>query len=178
VGCSFEVDHVEGALVHLEHHDATYVAVSRAPLVEIEAFRKRMGWRFKWVSSYGSDFNYDYDVSFTKDEIAKGEVYYNYEMLEFQSEELSGRGMFYKDDNGNIFHTYSNYARGGDMFLGTYVLLDIHAEGSQRDRSEPQPDRLGWPSRQVRRRRLRRPDGVVHVRQGLGLLLRFGGGPL
>ena len=78
VGCSFEVDHIEGALVHLEHHDVTYVAISRVPLAEIEAFKKRMGWRFKWVSSYGSDFNYDYHVSFTKEDIAKGKVYYNY----------------------------------------------------------------------------------------------------
>ncbi len=82
VGCSFEVDHVDGALVHLEHHDVSYVAVSRAPLAKIEAFKQRMGWRFKWVSSYGSDFNYDFHVSFTEDEIAKGKAYYNYEVRE------------------------------------------------------------------------------------------------
>jgi predicted dithiol-disulfide oxidoreductase (DUF899 family) len=75
VGCSFEVDHVEGALVHLEHHDVSYVAVSRAPLAEIEAYKKRMGWRFRWVSSYGSDFNYDYGVSFRKEEIAEGKAF-------------------------------------------------------------------------------------------------------
>src|SRR6266851_5654879 len=102
VGCSFEVDHVEGALTHLEHHDVTYVAVSRAPLAEIEAFKKRMGWRIKWVSSYGSDFNYDYHVSFTEDEIAKGKVYYNFEMSDFQSEEMSGRSVFYKDAAGDV----------------------------------------------------------------------------
>ncbi len=79
VGCSFEVDHVDGALVHLEHHDVTYVAVARAPLAEIEAYKKRMGWRFKWVSSFGSDFNYDFHVSFTKDEVENGGAYYNYE---------------------------------------------------------------------------------------------------
>jgi predicted dithiol-disulfide oxidoreductase (DUF899 family) len=142
VGCSFEVDHVEGALTHLEHHDVTYVAVSRAPLAEIEAFKKRMGWRIKWVSSYGSDFNYDYHVSFTKDEIAKGEVYYNYEVQKFAIEELSGRSVFYKDENGGIFHTYSSYARGGDMFLGTYVLLDITPKG--RNETGPNHNLSDW----------------------------------
>ena len=142
VGCSFEVDHVEGALTHLEHHDVTYVAVSRAPLAEIEAFKKRMGWRIKWVSSYGSDFNYDYYVSFTRDEIAKGEVYYNYETQKFQSEELSGRSVFYKDENGGIVHTYSSYARGGDMFLGAYVLLDITPKG--RNETGPNHNLSDW----------------------------------
>ncbi len=129
VGCSFEVDHIEGALVHLEHHDVTYVAISRAPLAEIEAFKKRMGWRFKWVSSYGSDFNYDYHVSFTPEEIAKGKVYYNYEMRDFQSEELSGLSVFYKDATGDIFHTYSAYARGAEEVLGTYIILDLTPKG-------------------------------------------------
>lgn len=142
VGCSFEVDHVEGALTHLEHHDVKYVAVSRAPLAEIEAFKQRMGWRFKWVSSYRSDFNYDYHVSFATDEIAKSEVYYNYETQKFQSEEMSGRSVFYKDENGGIFHTYSSYARGGDMFLGTYVLLDITPKG--RNETGPNHNLTDW----------------------------------
>ena len=90
VGCSFEVDHVEGALVHLEHHDVTWVSIARAPLDEIEAYKRRMGWRFKWVSSFGSDFNYDFDVSFTKDEVAKGEAFYNYEKTAVTIEDLSG----------------------------------------------------------------------------------------
>src|SRR5260370_32511823 len=84
VGCSFEVDHIEGALVHLQNHDVTYVAVSRAPLPEIEAFKKRMGWRFKWVSSFGSDFNYDFHVSFTKSDLARGKLYYNFEICDIQ----------------------------------------------------------------------------------------------
>jgi predicted dithiol-disulfide oxidoreductase (DUF899 family) len=129
VGCSFGADHIEGALVHLEHHDVTVVVVSRAPLPEIEAFKKRMGWRFKWVSSYGSDFNYDYHVSFTKDDMAQGKVYYNYEMRAFQSEELPGISVFYKDGAGTIFHTYSSYARGGDILLGTYNILDLVPKG-------------------------------------------------
>src|SRR5579862_8922833 len=78
VGCSFGADHIDGALVHLEHHDVSFISVSRAPFVEIEAFRKRMGWHFKWVSSHGSDFNYDYHVSFAPEDVASGKVYYNY----------------------------------------------------------------------------------------------------
>jgi predicted dithiol-disulfide oxidoreductase (DUF899 family) len=129
VGCSFEVDHVGGALVHLEHHDVSYVVVSRAPLPKIEAFKQRMGWRFKWVSSYGSDFNYDFHVSFKEDEIAKGEGYYNYEVREIGIDELSGRSVFYKDAAGDIFHTYSSYGRGGEPFLGTYSYIDITPKG-------------------------------------------------
>jgi predicted dithiol-disulfide oxidoreductase (DUF899 family) len=135
VGCSFSADHMNGALPHLEHHDVTFVAVSRAPLAEIAAFQKRMGWRFKWVSSYGNDFNFDHHVSFTKEEIAKGKVYYNYEVRDFQSEEMSGRSVFYKNATGGIFHTYSSYARGGDHLLGTYNYLDLTPKGRNEKRS-------------------------------------------
>jgi predicted dithiol-disulfide oxidoreductase (DUF899 family) len=135
VGCSFGADHAEGALVHLQHHDVSYVAVSRAPFSEIEPFKRRMGWRFKWVSSFGSDFNYDYHVSFTPEDIAAGQVYYNYEMQKPQGEELSGISVFYKDEAGDIFHTYSAYARGTDLLLGTYNLLDLTPNG----RNEPGP---------------------------------------
>ena len=128
VGCSFEMDHIVGVLVHLEHHDVTYVAVSRAPLAKIEAFKRRMGWRFKWVSSYGNDFNYDFHVSFTPEEIARGEAYYNYAVRPV-ADEMSGRSVFYKDEAGQIFHTYSAYARGGEMFLGSYAVLDITPKG-------------------------------------------------
>jgi predicted dithiol-disulfide oxidoreductase (DUF899 family) len=129
VGCSFEVDHAEAALVHLEHHDVSYVAVSRAPFAKIDAFRKRMGWRLKWVSSHGSDFNFDFHVSFTPDEIARGEAYYNFGLQPIGIDEMSGRSVFYRDAAGNIFHTYSSYARGGEMFLGTYHFLDITPNG-------------------------------------------------
>jgi predicted dithiol-disulfide oxidoreductase (DUF899 family) len=129
VGCSFEIDHAEAALVHLEHHDVSYVAVSRAPFAEIEAFRKRMGWRVKWVSSAGSDFNYDFHVSFTPDEIARGQAYYNFDTRPIAIDELSGRSVFYKDPAGTVFHTYSSYARGGENFLGTYHFLDITPKG-------------------------------------------------
>ena len=131
VGCSFASDHVGGALVHLEHHDITYVAVSRAPLAEIEAFKQRMGWRFKWVSSFGSDFNYDYHVSFTKEEMASGKVYYNYEErdLRFPSEEASGVSVFFKNAAGDVFHTYSSYARGDEGGVGTYFYIDLTPTG-------------------------------------------------
>src|SRR6266404_3977923 len=110
--CSFLADHFDGSLLHLAHRDVTLVAISRAPIEQIEAFKKRMGWRFKWVSSYGNDFNRDYDVSFTKEELAKGKVYYNYDMTEFGSEEGPGASVFYKNAGQDIFHTYSTYARG------------------------------------------------------------------
>lgn len=129
VGCSFESDHAEAALVHLENHDVTYVAVSRAPYAEIEPFKRRMGWRFKWVSSFGSDFNYDFHVSFTADAMTRGESYYNYAVQPVASDEMSGRSVFYKDETGQIFHTYSSYGRGGELFLGSYHYLDITPKG-------------------------------------------------
>jgi len=95
VGCSFRSDHVDGALGHLEHHDVSFVTISRAPLAEIEAFKKRMGWRFLWLSSFGSEFNYDFQVSFKKEEIATGRVTYNYEVRDFVCEEMSGFSVFY-----------------------------------------------------------------------------------
>ena len=129
VGCSFELDNLAGALVHLEHHDVTYVAVARAPFEKLEAFRRRMGWRCKFVSSYGSDFNYDFHVSFKPNEIASGKADYNYEPRDVGIDELSGRSVFYRDPAGDIFHTYSSYARGGEISLGSYGILDITPKG-------------------------------------------------
>jgi predicted dithiol-disulfide oxidoreductase (DUF899 family) len=129
VGCSFRSDHVEGALVHLEHHDVSLVTISRARLEEIESFKERMGWRFKWVSSYQNEFNYDYRVSFTNQEIATGKVDYNYALGDFLSEEMSGISVFYKDETGNIFHTYSTYGRGDEMLDTTYMYLDLTPKG-------------------------------------------------
>jgi predicted dithiol-disulfide oxidoreductase (DUF899 family) len=129
VGCSFRSDHVEGALVHLEHHDVSFVTISRAPLEEIEAFKHRMDWHFKWVSSYRNDFNYDYHVSFTNEEIATGKVDYNYAIRNFLSEEMSGVSVFYKDETGDIFHTYSTYGRGDEMVDTTYMYLDLMPKG-------------------------------------------------
>src|SRR5262245_66193469 len=104
-------DHVDGMTVHLAHRDVTFVAISRAPLAEIERFRRRMGWQFKWVSSFGSDFNYDFGVSFTEQQTAGGEVDYNYAKWP-ATEELPGISAFYKDDVDTLFHTYSTYGRG------------------------------------------------------------------
>ena len=132
--CSFVSDHIDGALAHLAARDVTMVMVSRAPLAKIEAFKKRMGWRFRWVSSYGSDFNADFRVSFTKDEMAQGKVNYNYTMQEFPSAEAPGLSVFYKDSGGDVFHTYSTYGRGLDPLLGTYMILDLVPKGRDEDR--------------------------------------------
>lgn len=129
VGCSFASDHVGGALVHLQNHDATYVAVSRAPLDQIELFKKRMGWVFPWVSSLAGDFNFDFHVSFSKEELAKGEVFYNYRTTPASIADLSGVSVFYKDPDGQIFHTYSTYARGDEGGLTTYFYLDLTPKG-------------------------------------------------
>jgi predicted dithiol-disulfide oxidoreductase (DUF899 family) len=145
VGCSFSADHIEGALVHLEHHDVSLVTVSRAPLAEIEAYRKRMGWRVKWVSSNGSDFNYDYHVSFRPEDIANGKVYYNYDVRDHQSEELSGLSIFLKDENGDIYHTYSTYARGYEMVDSAYMLLDMTPKG--RNETGPHYNLVDWVRR-------------------------------
>jgi predicted dithiol-disulfide oxidoreductase (DUF899 family) len=128
--CSFLADQIDGARVHLEHHDVSLVVVSRAPLAQIEAFRKRMGWGFTWASSYDSDFNFDYQVSFTKESIAKGPAYYNFEPRQSQSEgEESGTSVFAMDETGQVFHTYSSYARGDDLLLGAYNYLDLTPKG-------------------------------------------------
>ena len=145
LGCSFFADHVDGANQHLAHHDVTFIAISRAPLPELEAYRKRMGWDFKWVSSYGSDFNYDYHVSFNKDEIATGEVYYNYEMTKNSMEDLHGTSVFFKDDSGKVFHTYSAYARGDERGLGTYMFLDLTPKG--RNENGPNYNLTDWVRR-------------------------------
>ena len=129
VGCSFSADHIEGALVHLEHHDVSVVRVSRAPLAEIEPYRKRMGWRAPWVSSHGNDFNYDFYVAFTPEQVAKGNAYYNYATADIGIEDLSGLSVFYRNAAGEIFHTYSTYARGDELVDSTYMLLDMTPMG-------------------------------------------------
>jgi predicted dithiol-disulfide oxidoreductase (DUF899 family) len=130
VGCSFGSDHLDAARVHLEHHDVSVVVVSRAPIAEIETFRRRMGWQFRWVSSFGSDFNYDFHVSFTKEEVEKDEAFYNFEMRKLQGgEEASGLSVFSKDENGDIFHTYSAFARGDEEIVTSYMALDLTPKG-------------------------------------------------
>lgn len=130
-GCSFVSDHFDGTLPHLEHHDVTLTAVSRAPLAEITAYKSRMGWRFPWVSSSESDFNYDFHVSFDKQQIAQGKAEYNFAKLESSdaSEEQPGLSAFYKDDSGNVYHTYSSYTRGLEELIGTLMILDRAPKG-------------------------------------------------
>jgi len=131
--CSLLADHFDGSVVHLAHRDVTFLAVSRAPLPQIEAFKKRMGWRFPWVSSYGTDFNFDYHVSFTREQMAKGPVDYNFTPREFPSDEAPGLSVFYKNERGEIFHTYSAYARGLDLLIGAYNYLDLAPKGRDED---------------------------------------------
>ena len=137
--CSFMADHTDGMNVHLAHRDVTLAAVSRAPLSEIERFRRRMGWRFKWVSSQGSDFNYDFRVSFTPEEVAKGQLDYNYGTSPDAEEELPGISAFFKNDADEVFHTYSTYGRGVEVMMGAYAMLDLMPKG--RDEAGNQ---MGW----------------------------------
>ena len=141
--CSFLADHFDGAAIHLAQRDVAFVVVSRAPLNEIEAYKKRMGWNFKWVSSYGSDFNRDFHVSFTPEEKASGSVEYNYAKGTFPSEEAPGLSAFIKDGSA-VFHAYSTYARGLDIIIGTYNMLDLAPKG--RDEAA-----LPWSMAWVRR---------------------------
>jgi len=127
--CSYMADHSDGANVHLAQRDITLVAVSRAPLAEIERFRQRMGWKFKWVSSHGSDFNYDFRVSFTPEEVAEGTVDYNYGRWRYPHEELPGVSVFCKNDGGEVFHTYSTFGRGVEVMMGAYNLMDLTPKG-------------------------------------------------
>lgn len=130
-GCSFLSDHIDGTLTHLNNHDVTYVTVSRAPLDKIEAYKKRMGWKFPWVSSFGSDFNFDYHVSFTKEELESGKVFYNFRETSGDDahDELPGMSAFIRDESGNVYHTYSDYARGGEEILTTLMILDRAPKG-------------------------------------------------
>jgi len=145
VGCSLEVDHIDGILPHLENHNVSYVAVARAPIEEIEAVRKRMGWKFRWVSSCHSDFNYDFNASWTREQIDSGRAVYNYGARpEWASdiEDLSGNSVFYKNESGQIFHTYSTFGRGGEEFLGIYRIFDATPMG--RNENGPYHSLTDW----------------------------------
>lgn len=127
--CSFWADNFDGIPIHLNHRDVTFTAVSRAALAKINAYKKRMGWSFPWVSSYGSDFNFDYHVSFTPEQIAEGKAYYNYEVRPNTLSEQVGISVFYKNERSEVFHTYSCYSRGVDMLNGAYHYLDLVSKG-------------------------------------------------
>jgi predicted dithiol-disulfide oxidoreductase (DUF899 family) len=132
--CSFWADNFNGVLVHLNQRDVSLVAISRAPFAKLAAFQKRMGWSFNWVSSFANDFNHDYHVSFTPEQLAQGEVIYNYRLVKNSMSERPGISVFYKDPGGTIFHTYSCYARGLDMLNVAYHYLDLTPKG--RDEEE------------------------------------------
>jgi predicted dithiol-disulfide oxidoreductase (DUF899 family) len=142
VGCSLEVDHIDGILAHLQNHDVSYAVVARASIAEIEAVRKRMGWRFRWVSSFNSDFNYDFNASFRPEDIASGRAFYNYCHTGEVLEDLSGDSVFFKDEAGQIYHTYSTFARGGEEFLGIYRYLEVMPKG--RDENGPYRTLADW----------------------------------
>ena len=145
VGCSLEVDHVEGLLPHLENHDISYVAVARAPIDEIEVVRERMNWKFLWVSSFNSDFNYDFDVTFRPADVETGNAMYNFKPAPdwaAQATDLSGDSVFYRDQTGAIFRTYSTYGRGGEQSLGIYGILDMMPKG--RNETGPNHSLTDW----------------------------------
>ncbi|MEM7345820.1 MAG: thioredoxin family protein [Chloroflexota bacterium] len=139
--CSFWADNYNNTIIHLNHRDISFAVVSRAPLAKLEQYKARMGWTFKWVSSLSSDFNYDYQVSFTPEEIETGQMTYNYGKNAFSSDEAPGISVFYKDEQGDIFHTYSCYSRGLDMLNGTYHHMDLVPKG--RDEAEL-PYSMAW----------------------------------
>jgi len=144
-GCSFQAEHIDGPGQHLERRDVRIIGVSRAPLAKIVAYKRRMGWRFEWVSSYGSDFNFDFRVSFPKARIGEGGIEYNFGTItvdaRYQSEELPGVSVFCRDAEDQIFHTYSTYARGLDALLGGNHYLDLTPKGRSN------ADHPNWPRR-------------------------------
>lgn len=138
--CSFWADNYNGIDVHLAHRDTTLLAISNTSLDNIDTYRKRMGWTFEWVSSLGNEFNRDFHVTFTADEVAAGQMYYNYRLTNFPSSEGPGISVLYKDDDGDIYHTYSCYSRGLDMLNTAYHMLDLTPLG----RDEAEKGNMHW----------------------------------
>ena len=134
--CSFWADNFNGIVVHLNQRDVTMIAVSKAPYSKIGEYKKRMGWNFKWVSSYDNDFNFDYHVSFTPEELSEKKAFYNYNLQDTHSPEREGVSVFYKDTAGHVFHTYSAYARGIDGLNVAYHYLDLVPKGRDEDGHE------------------------------------------
>ncbi len=127
--CSFWADHFDSVNIHIGQRDTAFAVISRAPLKEIAPFKKRMGWKFKWVSSFNSDFNFDFNVSFTVEQRKSGKALYNYRPLDMDIDEREGASAFYRDKNGDIYHTYSTYERGIDLMNTTYNFIDLTAKG-------------------------------------------------
>jgi predicted dithiol-disulfide oxidoreductase (DUF899 family) len=128
-GCAFISDHVDAARQHFEHNDLSFTAISRAPLAQIMPVKKRMGWHFTWVSSFGNDFNFDYHVSFTPEQVAREDIDYNFGTTKYPHVDLPGVSVFFKNEAGEVFHTYSCYARGGENLIGAYHFLDLAPKG-------------------------------------------------
>lgn len=143
-GCSFLCDHVDGARQHFEHRDLSFVAVSRGPLEKLQAYRKRMGWKFRWVSSGNTDFNYDFSASFPPERVKDGKIFANFEMRDYtpDEEEQPGFSVFYKDEDGQTYHTYSSYSRGGEVLLGAYHFIDTTPIGRNENGNI-----MGWMKR-------------------------------
>ena len=141
-GCSYMADHVDGMLVHLAQRDTAFVAVSRAPYARIERFRRRMGWRFPWVSSHGSSFNYDFGVSFTPEQVAAGPLPYNYGEWPLSGEDWPGVSVLFRDEAGRVFHSYSTYGRGVEVMMGAYRMLDLTPLG--RGEREDAANKMEW----------------------------------
>lgn len=142
--CSFLADHFDGADLHLAHHDVSLVVITRGPIAKFAPYVKRLGWKFKWASSQENDFNFDYHVSFTEEELAKGAIDYNYEAIDdpqYQNDEMPGISVFYKDESGDVFHTYSSYARGLDILVGAHNFLDLTPKGRN------ETEIMGWVRR-------------------------------
>ena len=174
-GCTLAVAHVDGLLEYFEHHDMAYVVVARAPIEEIEAVRRNMNWKFRWLSSSKSDFNYDFHVSFTPEERQKHKAIYNYREFDPKdSEDLSGHNVFYKDESGQIFHTYGTYGRGEEQFLGIYGFIDVLPRDGKRT-AQPMPYRIGLDSR---RTAFTIGSYSEEVRSALALTLTSKHGPL
>ena len=137
-GCSFVMDHIDGARQHFEHHDIAFAAVSRAPLSKFADFKKRMGWTFRWLSSDGTTFNYDFGVSFRREDLDRGDVYYNFRTQKLKGEDQPGLTAFYRDERGDIYRTYSTYERGLDLLMGAYNFIDLTPKGRDEANAE------GW----------------------------------
>lgn len=136
--CSFWADSLNGNDIHLAQRDTAFVAISRAPWKEIAPFKKRMGWRFKWVSSFKNEFNYDFHVSFTEQEVKNKKAFFNFKEQDPYTSEREGASTFYMDKKGDIYHTYSTFARGIDLLNTTYNLLDLTAKGRNENPNNPQ----------------------------------------
>ena len=127
--CSFWADNFNGIDVHLKHRDIAFVAISRAPLAKLDAYRKRMGWGFKWLSSAANSFNFDYNASFTPEELASGKAFFNYTIQKPPVSDMVGISVFAKGEDGQVYHTYSTYQRGVDMMNGAYHYIDLTPRG-------------------------------------------------